>query len=144
VDEAFVLLRSHARRSGAHLGDVAHAVLTDPATLAGLSERPASERERTAPASHEARATTAAPKRKEGPGHRERLRDILGRADERDRAAERRDRAAEKRPSEDAEAQSGIDRLWAGHDRDQSMIDRADLINELRDRDTPEGADEQE
>jgi hypothetical protein len=51
-------------------------------------------------------------------------------------AAERRDRAADERPSEDAEAQSRVDRMWAGRDRDASMIDRADLIKELGDRET--------
>jgi transcriptional regulator with GAF, ATPase, and Fis domain len=118
VDEAFVLLRSHARRTGAHLGVVAHAVLTDPATLAGLSGAPASDTDR-----------------------RERIGDILHRGDERDSAAERRDRAADERPSEDVEAHSGLDRIWAGRDRDASMIDRADLIKEMGDPDTPEADD---
>jgi hypothetical protein len=51
VDEAFALLRAHARRNGAHLGVVAHAVLTDPAALASLSDPGALERDRTAAAS---------------------------------------------------------------------------------------------
>jgi GAF domain/ANTAR domain len=34
VDEAFVLLRVHAQRTKQRLGDVAHAALTDPASLA--------------------------------------------------------------------------------------------------------------
>jgi hypothetical protein len=34
VDDAFVLLRDHARRTKKRLGDVAHAALTDPASLA--------------------------------------------------------------------------------------------------------------
>ncbi len=33
VDDAFLLLREHARRTNSRLGDVAHAVLTDPANL---------------------------------------------------------------------------------------------------------------
>jgi hypothetical protein len=71
----------------------------------------------------------------EGSGHRERLGDILHRGDARDSAAEQRDREAETRPIEDLEAQSGLDRIWAGRDRDASMIDRADLIKEFGDRD---------
>jgi hypothetical protein len=126
VDEAFVLLRSHARRTGTHLGVVAHAVLTDPATLAGLSGPPPS----------------AASEDSDSSGRRERVGDILHRGDARDSAAERRDRAADERPSEDVEAHSGLDRIWAGRDRDASMIDRADLMNELRDRDTPEADEE--
>jgi hypothetical protein len=143
VDEAFVLLRSHARRTGTHLGVVAHGVLTDPARLAGLSGPPASESVRTAAASPEhAAAPSAAPEDKEGSSRRERLGDILNRGDARDSAAERRDRAADERPSEDVEAHSGLDRIWAGRDRDASMIDRADLIKELRDRDTSEADEE--
>jgi hypothetical protein len=34
VDDAFVLLRDHARRTKTRLGDVAHAALADPASLA--------------------------------------------------------------------------------------------------------------
>jgi hypothetical protein len=34
VDDAFALLRDHARRTNKHLGDVAHAALADPASLA--------------------------------------------------------------------------------------------------------------
>jgi hypothetical protein len=34
VDDAFVLLRNHARRTKKRLGDVAHAALADPASLA--------------------------------------------------------------------------------------------------------------
>jgi GAF domain/ANTAR domain len=143
VDEAFVLLRSHARRNGAHLGVVAHAVLTDPATLAGLSGPPASESHRAAVASaDDVPAPSAAPEDKEGYSHRERLGDILHRGDARDSAAERRDREAEERPSEDVEAKSELDRMWAGRDRDASMIDRADLLKEFRDRDPSEGHDE--
>jgi GAF domain-containing protein len=51
VDEAFVLLRSYARRNGAYLSVVAHAVLTDPATLAGLSDSPTSASQQAADAS---------------------------------------------------------------------------------------------
>ena len=139
VDDAFVLLRSHARRSGAHLGVVAHAVLTDRATLAGLSGPPASDSDRTAAGSgDDVPASSAAPEDKDGSGHRERLGDILHRGDARDNAAEERDRAAEERPSGDVEAQSRLDRMWAGRDRDASMIDRAALIKELLDRDTSE------
>ncbi len=35
VDDAFVMLRDHARRTGGRLGEVAHAALTDPASLPG-------------------------------------------------------------------------------------------------------------
>jgi AmiR/NasT family two-component response regulator len=35
VDDAFVLLRAHARRTKNRLGDVAHAALADPASLPG-------------------------------------------------------------------------------------------------------------
>jgi hypothetical protein len=126
VDEAFVLLRSHARRTGARLGVMAQAVLTDRATLAGLSGSPASDGDRTAAES----------------GRRERLGEILHRGDARDSAAERRDREAEDRSSEDVEAHSGLDRIWAGRDRDASMIDRADLIKELTDGDTAEADEE--
>ena len=35
VDDAFVVLRDHARRTNARLGDVAHAALTDPSSLSG-------------------------------------------------------------------------------------------------------------
>ncbi len=37
VDEAFVRLRSYARRSGTHLVDVAHAALADPASVPGAA-----------------------------------------------------------------------------------------------------------
>jgi len=40
VDEAFVLLRNHARRTKKRLGDVAHAALADPASLADLPAAP--------------------------------------------------------------------------------------------------------
>ena len=144
VDEAFVLLRSHARRNGAHLGVMAHAVLTDSATLAGLSGPAASESDRRAAASADnvPASAAAAPEDKQGAIHRERLGDILNRGDARDSAAEQRDRKAENRPSEDVEEQSGLDRIWAGRDRDAAMIDRADLIKEFRDRDTSEPDDE--
>jgi len=42
----------------------------------------------------------------------------------------------------DDEVQSRLDRMWAERDRDDSMIDRADLINELRDHDTSEADEE--
>jgi transcriptional regulator with GAF, ATPase, and Fis domain len=38
VDEAFLILRAHARRTQRRLGDVATAVLTDPASLAELAD----------------------------------------------------------------------------------------------------------
>lgn len=38
VDDAFLILRAHARRTQRRLGDVATAVLTDPASLAELSD----------------------------------------------------------------------------------------------------------
>jgi hypothetical protein len=143
VDDAFVLLRAHARRTGTHLSVVAHAVLTDPATIAGISGPSASKSERTAvPSIDDVAAPSVAPVNMEGSPHRGRLADILGRGDARDSAAEHRDREAEERSPEDVEEQSQIDRIWAGRDRDASMIDRADLIKEVRNRDTPEADDE--
>ncbi len=145
VDEAFGLLRAHARRNGTHLGVVAQAVLTDRATLAGLSDPPASHKGRKAAASaSDVPAPSAAPEDNRGPSQSERLGDILDRGDARDSAAEQRDREAEERPSEDVEARSGLDRIWAGRDRDASMIDRADLIKELRDADTAEADEERQ
>lgn len=38
VDQAFLILRAHARRTQRRLGEVAHAVLTDPASLSELSD----------------------------------------------------------------------------------------------------------
>ena len=40
VDEAFVLLRDHAHRTKQRLGDVAHAALDDPASLADTPYAP--------------------------------------------------------------------------------------------------------
>jgi transcriptional regulator with GAF, ATPase, and Fis domain len=37
VDDAFLILRAHARRTNSRLGDVAHAALADPASLSELS-----------------------------------------------------------------------------------------------------------
>jgi GAF domain-containing protein len=37
VDEAFTRIRNHARRTNQRIGDLAHAILTDPATLANLT-----------------------------------------------------------------------------------------------------------
>ena len=143
VDEAFVLMRSHARRSGAHLGVVAQSVLTDPPTLAGLSGTTASTRDLTAAASAVvAPAEEVGRKGGQADGHRERIEDILDRGDERDSAAELRDRQAASRPSEDSAGQAELDRVWAGRDRDASMVDRTDLIEELRDHDTSGPADE--
>jgi len=122
-------------------GAIPAAVVVRDENLAG---GPASESDRTAAASaNDAPAPSAAPAGREEASRRERLGDILHRGDARDIAAERRDRKAEESPGEDVEAysgldHSGLDRIWAGRDRDASMIDRADLINELRDRDTPE------
>jgi GAF domain-containing protein len=135
VDEAFVLLRAHARRTGTHLGVLAQAVLTERATLGSLADFPGSDSDRTAAAPVVDKAPTAASEDVEGSGHRERLGDILHRGDARDSAAEQRDREAETRPIEDLKAQSGLDRIWAGRDRDASMSDRADLIKEFGDRD---------
>ncbi len=47
VDEAFVHLRSHARRTGTHLGVLAQAALSDSATLAALSASPDPARKRS-------------------------------------------------------------------------------------------------
>jgi hypothetical protein len=50
VDEAFVILRAHAVRTGTHLVVVAQSALTDPAYLAALSDPlPPSAEETTAP-----------------------------------------------------------------------------------------------
>jgi hypothetical protein len=145
VDEAFVLLRSHARRTGTHLGVLAQAVLTDRTTLASLAGSPDSDSDGTAAApADDVAAPSAGPEEGERSRRRERLGDIIDRGDARDSAAEQRDRQAEERPSEDAEAHSGIDRIWAGRDRDASMIDRADLITELRDRDISEADEEKQ
>jgi hypothetical protein len=40
VDDAFLMLRAHARRTNSRLGKVAHAVLSDPASLSELSYPP--------------------------------------------------------------------------------------------------------
>jgi GAF domain-containing protein len=39
VDEAFILIRSHARRHNLRLGDLAQSIIGDPASISGLSTR---------------------------------------------------------------------------------------------------------
>ena len=59
---------------------------------------------------------------------------LLARGDDRDRAAERRDRAAEADQAAGRPHVAWIDRNWAGRDRDQAAVDRADLIELLQER----------
>jgi AmiR/NasT family two-component response regulator len=40
VDDAFLILRAHARRTHRLLGDVAHSVLIDPASMKEVSDLP--------------------------------------------------------------------------------------------------------
>jgi hypothetical protein len=61
-----------------------------------------------------------------------RLRRILRRADERDRAAERRDRDSEHRSRSEVAELALIDRDWAARDREGAAADRADLLGLLR------------
>ena len=140
VDEAFAILLIHARRTSTHLVAVAQSALTDPAYLAALSDalpdpidpgpgRPAG-----------VSPTEAAAKRRRG----EDLEALLGRADVRDSAAEGRDRAAEERVGPDDADQSRLRRIWAGRDRDSSMVDRADLMDLLNEEDRPPSVTEQE
>ena len=44
----------------------------------------------------------------------------------------------------DAADQSRLDRIWAGRDRDSSMVDRADLMDLLNEEDRPPSVTEQE
>ena len=108
--------------------------LTDPAYLAALSDvlpDPARSRSpRPADGSGQTETEAAAKVRRN-----EDLEALLGRADIRDSAAERRDRAAEEREGPEAEDQSRLDRIWAGRDRDSSMVDRADLMDLLNEED---------
>lgn len=132
VDEAFLILRAHARSTQTHLVDVAQAVLTDPASVPDLSGPTWN-----AP-SPPAASPGASP---DGAGPDKTLDALLSAGDVRDSAAEHRDRDAEARPSSEAGAQSWIDRDWAGRDRDAAASDRADLIDLFQDRDRPD-ADE--
>jgi len=136
VDDAFAILLAHARRTGTHLSEAAQSALTDPAYLAALSDPlpdPANPAPvRSADGSGPAEAQGAAKLRRG-----EDLEALLGRADVRDSAAERRDRDAGERVGPDAEDQSRLDRIWAGRDRDSSMVDRSDLMDLLNDEDRP-------
>src|SRR5881409_2513088 len=58
-----------------------------------------------------------------------RFRGLIDAADQRDLAAERRDRSAETRDADDALAQSTIDRIHAGRDRDAAASDRAAFVD---------------
>jgi hypothetical protein len=71
-------------------------------------------------------------------GREDRLREVLTRADERERAAERRDRDANARPPENDGRWGRIDRDWAARDRDGAAADRAALLDLLREREAPE------
>ncbi len=133
VDEAFLFLRAHARRTQTHLVEVAHAVLTDPASLPDHSGQLTA----ASPAPVASAKTGVADERR-----RERLGELLVDGDVRDSAAEQRDRDAEARLSSEVGPHAWIDRDWAGKDRDAAASDRADLIDLLQDRDRPD-ADEQ-
>ena len=128
VDEAFAILRAHARRTKhPPLGDVAHAALTDPASLAALSDALPD------PADPDARSPgrgSARPRPQRGRGART-WRPCWGAPTSGTARRNVRDRAAEERVGPDAEDQSRLDRIWAGRDRDSSMVDRADLMDLL-------------
>ena len=143
VDEAFVLLRSHARRTGGHLAVVAHAALTDPAGVPALplGQRPVdrpSDRtppvqrvhDSSTPKAESAHVTSATRRDQE-------LASLLARGDLRDSAAGQRDRDAEDRSTAEAGPHAWIEREWAGRDRDASAGDRSDLIDLLKDRGHP-------
>ena len=133
VDDAFAILLAHARRTSTHLIEVAQAALTDPAYLAALSDVLPEPIDPAPGQRAEVSPTEPAAKR-----HRsEDLEALLGRADVRDSAAERRDRAAEERVGPEAEDQARLDRIWAGRDRDSSMVDRADLMDLLNEEERP-------
>jgi hypothetical protein len=144
IDEAFVLLRQHARRTGTHLGVLAHAVLSDRGALAGLdgSLTSASEQASGAADDNSTASATAAADDVGGTRQNERLGAILARGDVRDGAAEQRDRDAEARAATDGEGQNELDRNWAGRDRDASMVDRADLIELLQERNNADANDD--
>lgn len=62
----------------------------------------------------------------------ERLRHVLRRADDRDRAAEHRDHEAAARSSNEFADRAMIDRDWAARDREGAAADRADLLGLIR------------
>lgn len=134
VDEAFLLLRAHARSTKTHLVDVAQAVLTDPTSLPHLSDP-------TWDAPSPSAASPGASPDETEPDHR--LDDVLSAGDVRDSAAEQRDRDAESRPGSEVGPNAWIDRDWAGRDRDAAASDRADLIDLLQGRDRPDADDKQ-
>lgn len=113
-----------ARRSGRE--SLGPGAVRAPSSSALTTDRTAA-----APAA-DAPAPSATPEDNEGPGQRERLGDILHRGDGRDSAAEQT--ARPRTPGRGGRG-AGPDStgIWAGRDRDAS--DRADLINDLRDRD---------
>ncbi len=133
VDEAFAILLIHARRTDTHLVAVAQSALTDPAYLAALSDALPDPIEPAPGRPAGVSPTELAAKRRRGEG----LEALLGRADVRDSAAEGRDRAAEERVGPDDADQSRLDRIWAGRDRDSSMVDRADLMDLLNEEERP-------
>jgi hypothetical protein len=59
------------------------------------------------------------------------LGEILHRADARDVVAQCRDLVAAERVPGD-ESQAALDRVWAARDRDAAAVDRADIIDVLR------------
>lgn len=127
VDEAFEILRAHARRTQTRLVEVAHAALADPASLPYHGGQAAAS-------PTVASATTALTDERE----RQRVGGVLLDADLRDSAAERRDRDAEARPVSDVGPQAWLDREWAGRDRDAAASDRAELSDIIHDRDRPD------
>ena len=146
VDEAFVLLRSHARRTGTHLAEVALAAVADPASLPtpfpSSGQRPANQpSDDTLPAQGVPDSfPPPAPSGESVPPPTRRdqgLASLLARGDIRDSAAEHRDRDAEARPETEVGQQARIDRDWAGRDRDASAVDRSDLIDLLKDGEPP-------
>lgn len=110
VDEAFQLLRSHARSTRTHLVDVAHAALADPAGLSFALDE-------TGP-SGSGRTTRG-----------DRLDRLLVRSDHRDRDAERRDRAASTQSDAEAGPLAWREREHAARDRDAAAADRSDIVD---------------
>jgi len=72
-------------------------------------------------------------------GRAERLEVVVRRADLRDQAAERRDRKAEARSAAGDDREGDLDRDWAGRDRDAAAVDRAELLDLIRDRSADTG-----
>ena len=135
--------------------DVWETLRADQQRRADLRDAAADERDRRADARDQESARQQAEDRRlreELERRAERLRELIEAADARDRAAEIRDRAAEARQAaaavrahrqhddqrlaEEDHAQTHIDRLWAGADRDAAALDRAEL-RQLAEKDQP-------